>query len=155
MTLELIYQGAAKLIHQLIRKEHSDQGHHLTGAFEDSLEGRVSVNFLRGYALSYGAIINEGVPAAQITFKNLPGLLRYFKLRGLPDNEIPRAARATIIKQMREGMSTQASKRFSRTGGRQHFIEAAFLYPDLDQYMSVSFDFAVDEEYSKTKSETI
>lgn len=155
MKLELIYQGAANLIHQLIRKEHTAQGHHLTGNFENSLEARVGKTILTGHGASYGMLVNEGVESSKISFKMLPGLIRYFLLRGFPENEAKRIARATVLKQMQEGMSTQASKRFSTTGARHHFVEAAFLDPAIDQYMTSSFDFAVNEEYSKTKSETI
>lgn len=157
MTIETILEGAEKVIHDLIRREHSAQGHFLTGASERALEGRIikGVRFasLNGYGLPYMKRVNDGVAPEDIKSNMVPGLIKYFVLRGVVDAE--KAAWRTYAKWKKEGMSTQASKRFSRTGGRHHFIELAFLNTGLDEYMNTSFDFAVDEEFNKIKNETV
>jgi len=87
----------------------------------------------------------------------LPGLIKYFSLRGYNAEEAKRIAALTIKKWFNEGMSTQASKKYSKTGSRHHFIEAAFVGNDsnIDSYMLSNFDHAVEEEYLKTKSEIV
>lgn len=155
MTLQEILISGSKVINDLIKKEHTAQGHHLTGTLERSLEGEVIKNNLIGRAVYYAKTLNEGVLPENISSKSIPGLVKYFILRGLNPQDAQRAAFLTFRKWKREGMSTQASKRFSKTGGRQNFIEAAFLNPEIDQHFISLFDFAVDEQYKKNKSETI
>jgi hypothetical protein len=159
MKIETILEGAKRIINDLIHREFIAQGHYLTGASLQALEGRV-VKFVRsaslnGYGLPYMARVNEGIEPENIKPNMIPGLIRYFVLRGLVLPEAEKAAWRTYAKWKKEGMSTQASKRFSSTGGRQHFIELAFLNTGLDEYMNNIFDFAVDEEFKKTKNETV
>lgn len=159
MTIELIYIGAERFINQLIIDEFHAQGHTLTGEFEKSLSGKTdktkytATHTVKG--LKYGMIVNEGLQPSQIKDSMLPGLVNYFLLRGFSQKEAPGLALATLRKWKQEGMSTQASKRFSSTGGRQHFIEAAFLNPAIDDYMLNTIDFGIDQEFLKTKNETI
>lgn len=161
MTVKDIYTGAERLINLFIKKEIALQGHTLTGTMEDSLDGKYSksgaADLMEGFAVDYTKYVNDGVPAASASMKQFPYLVNYFKLRGLGDKEAKGAAAATIKTWMREGMSTQASKRFSQTGARQNFIDSAFMGSNgqLDEYMTNSFDFAVDELYHKEKSETV
>lgn len=157
MNLKEIYQGAERLITQLIRQEMRAQGHTLTGAMEDSVEGRQTKDTLEGFAISYTKFVEHGVPASSASMKQFPFVVRYFQKRGLSEKEAKGAAAATIRKWMKEGMSTQASKRFSKTGARQHAIEAAFVghNAEIDEYMGNSFDFSIEEKYRKEKSETI
>ena len=144
-----------RVITQLIVKEFHAQGHTLTGTAEQSLNFKLLKNTMQGFAVDYMMKVNEGIEPGDISAKMIPGLIRYFILRGYQQADAQRFALATFNKWKTEGMSTQASKRFSSTGGRHHFLEAAFLSPEIDNYMSITFDFAVDEEYHKTKSETI
>jgi hypothetical protein len=161
IDIKTIYAGAEALITQILRKESSAQGHYLTGAMEDSFEGVSSkegqADVLNGFAVAYTQYVNEGVPAKSASFKQAPFLIRYFQQRGLPEKEATAAAFATIKVWMKEGMSTQASKRFSQTGSRQHFVENAITGNEdkIDEYMLNSFDFAIDEAYHKEKSETL
>lgn len=161
MTIKEIYQGAEALINDLLRKESRDQGHFLTGALEDSFSANIikqgKVDVMEGFAAHYARYVNDGVPAESASFKQFPFLVEYFKKRGLPENEAKGAAAATIRVWMKEGMSTQASKRFSNTGARQQMIDAAFTggANKIDEYMTDTFDFAVEELFQKTKSETI
>lgn len=161
MTVAEIYEGAERFINEFLRKESEHQGHTLTGAMEDSFSAQKSksgtVDTMQGFAVFYSQFVNDGVPAASASMKQFPYLVNYFRQRGLGDKEAKGAAAATIKTWMKEGMSTQASKRFSSTGSRQHFIENAFVGNNvkLDEYMTSSFDFAVEEQFQKTKSETI
>lgn len=159
MTIEQILQGAEDVVHSLIRKEHSAQGHFLTGTSERSLNGVINKTVrtcsLIGYAIDYMKVVNEGVTPDRISAKAYPGLVQYFVKRGVPLDQAVVAAGRTIAKWKREGMSTQASKRFSKTGSRHHFIEAAFLYIDIDNYMNSMLDFGIEEQFLKTKSETV
>ena len=160
-TIEDIYQGAERFISQLLRKESDAQGHFLTGALNNSLAHRTvrqgKAQVMEGVAISYAEFVNDGAPAEKASFKQYPYLLQYFKLRGLPAEDIPRAAAATIRKWMKEGMPTEASKRFSSTGSRKNFVESAIVGNNnkIDEYMENSFDFLIDERYHQTKNETI
>jgi len=156
-----IYFGAQRLINEAIRIEHSAQGHNLTGTLENSLNGKITKNgrhdILSGFAVKYAKTLNEGIKPQDVNSNVIPGLIKYFILRGLGPKEAERAAVATFYKWKQEGMSTEASKRFSSTGERQHFIERAFEKNEnaLDSYMLNTLDFSINEHYSKTKSETI
>lgn len=161
MTIKDIYEGAQRLIDQVIRKEMVDQGHHLTGAMEDSLDASVlkkgKAELMEGFAIHYTKFVNEGFPAASASYKQAPFLIDYFKKRGLEEKEAVGAAFATIKTWMRDGMPTQASKAYSSTGSRTNMIENALLgaSSDVDEYMSNSFDFMVEENFQKEKSETV
>ena len=112
---------------------------------------------MEGFAVYYAQFVNDGVPAESASYKQVPFLINYFKLKGLAEKEATAAAFATVKTWMKEGMPTQASKRFSKTGSRVNMIESAFTGAEhrIDEYMGQSFDFAVEEVFQKTKSETI
>lgn len=160
-TVKEIYQGAERLINEILRKESFEQGHYLTGALEDSFKTEVSKksneDVMEGFAVYYTQFVNDGVPASSVSWKQLPFLINYFRQRGLGEKEAKSAAAATIKVWMKEGMPTQASKRFSKTGSRTAMIESAFVGAQsrIDEYMSAGFDFAVDAKFSQEKSETI
>lgn len=159
--IESLYQAATRLIHQRIRQEMLAQGHHLTGAMEESLDSDIGSKakavILEGFAVDYTRFVNEGFPASSASFKQVPFLIEYFKKRGYAEREATSFAFATVKKWMKEGMPTQASKRFSRTGSRTNMIESAFIgaEPELDELMSNGLDFVVEERFQKEKSETI
>lgn len=160
-TINDIYFGAENLINQVLKKEISAQGHFLTGALENSLDAQVSksgkADVMSGIAAYYAVFVNSGAPAEHVSMKQFPFVKAYFKLRGLGDKEAGNAAAATIKVWMKEGMPTQASKRFSETGSRLQMIQNAFVGADaeINEYMGNAFDFAVDETYHQTKSETV
>lgn len=161
LTIEEIYHGAENLINQLLIKESSAQGHYLTGAMERSFTAEISragkAEVMQGFAVDYTKYVNEGVPAASASMKQFPFVYKYFLARGLADKEARGAAAATIKKWMKEGMSTQASKRFSETGSRHHMVESAFVGGQtiIDEYFNNTFDLSMEEEFQITKSETI
>ena len=141
-TEHTILQDAGNLLNQEIKKIWAEQGHTLTGAWEDSLSTTsYAPNEIEGWAKSYGAIVNAGVTASRIPFgetgaggtsQYIQGLFRFWKLRkpGLTDKEALSLAFATAKKQKQEGMSTVASGVFSQWGDRQHFIEIALIQKD-------------------------
>lgn len=161
MTIAEIYRGAENLINQIIRKGMDDQGHYLTGAMSESLESDVSkkgkADIMEGFAVYYTKFVNDGFSASSANFKQVPFLVEYFKKRGLAEKEATAAAFATVKVWMKQGMPTQASKRFSKTGSRVEMIEAAFVGSEakIDDYMGSAFDFAVEESFQNEKSETI
>lgn len=166
-TISDIYKGALVLINQELRKEMFAQGHHLQGKMEDSLDADVlkegKADVMQGYAVYYTKFVNEGFPPQSASFKQFPFLLDYFIKRGYPvastGGKLTAGALAamTIRKWMREGMPTQASKRFSSTGSRTNMIENAFVgaEPKIDEFMSSGLDFVVEERFQLEKSETI
>lgn len=160
-TISDIYEGAQRLINEFIRKEIVAQGHHLTGAMEDSLDSEIfkskKAEVMEAFAIDYTRFVNDGFPAASATFKQVPFLIEYFKKRGYEEKAAVSFAFATVKKWMKEGMPTQASKRFSTTGSRTNMIENAFVANEhkLDDYMSTGLDFVVDENYRKEKTEKI
>lgn len=161
ITIREIYNGAENLINQIIRKESAAQGHYLTGGLENSLtaefdrEGTADV--MQGVAVYYAQFVNDGVPASSTSMKQFPFLVKYFQLRGLGEKEAKGAAAATIKVWQKQGMPTQASKRFSQTGSRVQMFQNAFVgnAVKIDDYMSASLDFGVSEKFQETKSETI
>lgn len=166
-TVKDIYIGAERLINEELRKEMRAQGHVLTHAMEDSLEAEISkaknADVMEGFAVYYTKFVNEGFQAKSASMKQFPFLLEYFIKRGFPVASSAgtvtagQMAAMTIRKWMREGMPTQASKAFSSTGSRTQMIENAFVGSEnkIDEYMTNSFDFLVEERFQKEKSETI
>lgn len=159
--IEALYGAAVVLINQKIRQEIVAQGHHLTGAMEESLDSDVTSKaksvIMEGFAVDYMHFVNNGFPASSASFKQVPFLIDYFKKRGYGEKEATSFAFATVKKWMKEGMPTQASKRFSSTGSRTQLIENAFVGANaqLDELMSNGLDFVVEERFQKEKSETI
>jgi hypothetical protein len=160
-TIADIYEGAERLINSILRNEIQLQGHVLTGHMEDSLSMKTSqankADIMEGFAAYYTKFVNEGFPAASASFKQVPFLIEYFKKRGLQEKEATAAAFATVKTWMKEGMPTQASKRFSETGSRTNMIENAFTghSDEIDEYMNNGIDFAIEELFQLEKSETI
>jgi hypothetical protein len=161
ITIDDIYQGAERFINSIIRKELDDQGHTLDGTLSDSLTSRTkktgASKVMEGMAIYYAQFVDQGVKPESASMKQFPFVKAYFIKRGFSDEQAGGFAAATIKKWMKEGMSTNASKRFSKTGARQQAIESAFVGNSnkIDDYMEKSFDFYMDELYKSTKSETI
>lgn len=160
-TIADIYKQASGLIEGIIRHEIVVQGHHLTGALERSIDHNISAkkntDILEGFAVYYSHFVEEGVPAVSASFKQFPFVVAYFIQRGLEEKEAKAAAAATIKIWMKQGMSTQASKRFSDSGSRQHAIESAFVGNEekVDDFITRGLDKVVEERFQLEKSETI
>lgn len=112
-----------------IDDEIDRQGHTLTGNLKRSqtAEVEISVNntIIKGLIANYGVILDKGVKPARASFKQFPFLVEYFKQRGYDDGTAKGYAAATIKKWMKEGMSTNTSRRFSRSRERQYFLRIA------------------------------
>lgn len=156
-----IYQGASRLLEEILRQELRDQGHTLTGNLEDSLRYEVAkeggADVMRGLAADYSKFVQDGFPAGSASMKQFPFVVRYFQQRGLPEEEAKRAAAATIKVWMQQGMPSLTSKRFSRTGSRTDFVLSAFTgsQPQINQYMLDAIDFGIQQEFRKTKTVTV
>lgn len=161
MTIEEIYREAADFINKILRKELVDQGHHLTGALEESIAFTISktgdINRLEGFAAHYSQFVEHGFPASSASYKQVPFLIDYFIARGLDEKEATAAAFATVTVWMKEGMPTQASKRFSSTGSRTNFVDHAFTEhaAEINKAIEVNIDKAVDELFKREKNEII
>ena len=146
------------------------QGHNLTGKAIQELETRVidvrGVTIIQGYIVDYMANINEGVPASRIpyspgsgarTSKYISGLIDYVKRRmGKSDREAKSIAFAIASKHKREGMPTKNSARFSSTGKRTGFIEAALegIEPKLAEMIELAVQESIElviESFFKTQ----
>ena len=161
MTINEIYMGSFSMINNFIKEEFRAQGHSHTGAFESSFTPEIrfvgKVSILSVYALRYGMAVNTGLLPSQITKRMIPGLIQYFIQKGYSLQEASVFANRTFKKWKQEGMSTQASKRFSKTGARQNFLESAFTMNEheINEHITNLFDFSIEQEYRKTKTETI
>lgn len=149
----------AKVLNEEIRKGFAEQGHTLTGIWEKSLSNTsYEPNEIEGWAPMYGSIVDAGIEPGRIPFggqgfegtggvgirgsgenetfhptsKYIQGLFNFWKLRkpGISDKEALSLAFATARVQKREGMSTIASRAFSKTGERQKFLQQAFNNSD-------------------------
>jgi hypothetical protein len=170
-TPEEIMKGGAKIIETGIREESRAQGHHLTGAMENSMSsiaGRLGPSrILTGTAVDYTRYVNNGVASGRIPFQQgsgagksayIEGLQRFFMLRkGLNEKEALSAAIATAKVHKKEGMPTKGSYAYSSNGERTGMIEAAVTKkePLLDAHISTGFDNLVEQIFQKCKSETI
>lgn len=160
-SIKDIYEGAERLINQVVRDEIIAQGHHLTGALEDSLSSIVSkegqTEVMQGLALYYSQFVEHGFQAKSASMKQFPFVLEYFIKRGFDVESAKRIAAATIRKWMANGMPTQESKAFSLTGSRTDYVENAIVgaEPKIDEYIGNSLDFLVEERFQIEKSETI
>ena len=166
-----LLQHAGKILDANLMKEWTRQGHHLTGAAEQSVHGLViaigNSVILSGTAAGYVSIVDAGVRPDRIpyggqsasggTSKYITGLVNYWKLRGLGEKEAIRAAFATAKKQKEEGMSTKASAKYSQTGQRQRFLEVVdkVIHEGIDELIRDGLDEIVDRKYHETKSTTI
>jgi hypothetical protein len=156
MLLSDIYYRAASIIIQVLRREWFLQGHPLTGDVDSSFDFKISGATLVGTSLKYAQTVSEGLRPDQINYRRmLPQMIKYFRLRGLPDNEAFRAAHFTILKWQKEGLPTEASRRFSQTGERKNFIQIAMADPRIDNLFDAQFDAAMQEKFEQTKNETI
>ena len=153
--LRRAFERAGGIFNARLRREWAAQGHHLTGAWEQSLTTVATDAGAVATANCYGGIVNSGVPAKRIPYggrsghegnsKYITGLLNYFKLRGLPEKEALRATFATAAKHKKEGMPTHASLQYSSTGSRLRFIQTALdNAPDADAAICTAFDEIID-----------
>lgn len=140
-----VFQDAANKIGDIaieaVKLELAAQGHRLTGSLIDSVTYKVRQTatgaLIEGLLLDYGIPVNTGVPASRIPYSGnrkgggkasayIAGLKLFAKLRfRVNDKEATKIAFAIANKHKKEGMPTQSSKRFSKTGKRTGAIQDA------------------------------
>lgn len=125
---QILVEGR-KPITEAINEETIKQGHVLTGnilrAHNAEIDAKENETTLKAFVPTYSVIVDKGVKRERASFKQYPFMINYFLLRGYPLPEAKAFAAATINKWIKEGMSTFASRRFSKTRERQHFIRIA------------------------------
>ena len=133
-----IVRDVMKQLQQEFRGSLQDQGHYLTGKLSKSIdydiESGANAVTAKMYIDDYGLSVEFGVKAGNIpyggggkggTSKYIQGLIKFWELRGLSGRNAVGAAFATAKKHKREGMPTRASSKYSSTGKRTGFIQAA------------------------------
>lgn len=169
MLETILIERIAQLSLNAVAIQWKAQGHNLTGKAIAELETRIVTGsdiVIQGYVTDYMANINAGVTAANIpyspgsgakTSKYISGLIDYVKKRmGKSDKEAKSIAFAIASKHKKEGMPSKASARFSSTGKRTGFIEAALegVEPELAQLIERGVEESINfvlESYFKTQ----
>ena len=154
-----------------IKKQYTLQGHVLTGNLVNSLRWEIETGDtkLTGkiYIADYGLYVNNGVSAVNIPFgggsgggtsKYIQGLIRFFLLRGLGDDNAKRAAFATARKHKKEGMPTKSSRRFSKNGKRTEALDDAIklkqeaTFEALSKQVALATRLSIMNEFKKIKT---
>lgn len=160
-NLTAAVQNGMEAIKRGLIKELQAQGHHLTGALENSIQYEIKVEPGQISAVmtanDYGIFVEFGVPAGRIPFggnkgkgggksKYIQGLVRFFELKGLSGREALGAAFATAHKHKREGMPTRSSYAFSSNNRRTGFIRNTLeqYLPELTEIIGLESGFIVD-----------
>lgn len=151
---------AGKFLNGLLIQELRDQGHHLTGALENSINTSMSIEnqrrqtIVHGFALDYAIKLNDPQPK---DIPTVPELVKYFLLRGYSSFEANQFAFLTHKRHLKEGMPTFASKRFSKTGVRIRFIDRVWKSNEqkIDSKIESGMDDIFFSEVNKQKSEVI
>lgn len=144
-----------------LKKELRDQGHYNTGQLDASFASETTLNGdeIRtvGTILEYGGILSDGTRPERASMKQFYFVKQYFISKGIADKLAGSYAAATIKKWMVEGMSTKKSARFSRNGRRLNFIGVVdqIIDEEFKKLIFVAVDDVVNEQFNKTKSETI
>jgi hypothetical protein len=166
MKTEALLVKVNNILEKAFKNELKLQGHSNTGRLESSIKGKVSETELEGTIFDYGQILDDGTTADKIPFRSgsggksskyIDGLTAFFLSKGLGAKEAKSAAFATAKVQKKEGMSTAASKRFSKNGKRQDFIKDVIDKQDLaiNKIIDNGMDNIFDSYYNKQKTETI
>jgi len=159
-----ILRDATEELNEAIRNEFSLQGHTLTGAAERSLQAKIIRSGDRvdaiGEAVEYMQKLNDGVPTSEIkvTDQYVRELANYVTLRmGYTGKKALKVAFLIARKHMMEGMPTEASSQYSKTGERKGFFKAADDDPSnkTEQLIDTGIDRMMDAVFSKQQSETV
>lgn len=129
-------------VNKLLIEEWELQGHKMNESkFERELEAEVynegNTKGVRGLGVGYARFVNVGVSADRIPFGGrktgaktsayIQGLIKYVLNRmGIGGAQGISIAFAIANKHKKEGMPTEKSKKYSKTGKRTEFIEEAF-----------------------------
>ena len=123
------------------------QGHKHTGSLIRGLELRFKLAEVQVWGAFYAKILNRGVRRNRVpyrrgkrrggTSKYIQALIAYFQAKG-KGSMSKNLAFATANTHIKEGMPTNASRRFSSTGKRTGFVEEALK--KSDQIFRVAID---------------
>lgn len=166
MKTPFILNKIKRELDESFKKELIAQGHSNSGKLEASINGKINGNQLNGEIYDYGFILNDGVKPGRIPYRRGSGaksskfidsLVLYFKSKGLNEKEAKSAAFATAMVQKKEGMSTKGSKRFSKNGRRQGFIDHVIENKEakIDKIATDGMDNIFNQEFHKQKTEII
>ncbi len=141
-------KALAKRVEAKVIQEFKAQGHSINGYFESQMKYVIKVLtdqiIIQEFAPKYAPFVNKGVKAGKIPYnpnkrtgakssKYIEGLIAFVKARGMAQGkEAKSIAFAIAAKQKKEGMSTNRSKRFSKTGQRQGFIDEGLKKAERD-----------------------
>ena len=163
-----LVQQIANLALQAVAIEWKAQGHNLTGNAIQQLETRIveanGGTLIQGYIVDYMAELNEGTKAKDIPKRGtaeydrlIVKLSDYARKRGMTGRRTyEQIAKAIVSTWYKEGKPSKASARFSSTGKRTGFIEAALdgIEPKLaaliEQGIEETINFVI-ESFFKTQ----
>lgn len=151
-----------KKIKEDLQREIIDQGHHLTGALEESIKSTVEISgdvALDIEANDYLNPLNTGVPASRIPFnssqrnggtsKYIQGLIRYAQLRmGKEGKEAVSIAFAIAKTHEKTGMPTPGSYAYSKTGQRKNLIPETLEKNDYDKQIENGLSEEIDSAFN-------
>jgi len=151
MTMQTAFRKVGEVINAEIVKQVEQQGHHMTGAFEASLEVVTDNNSVSGLGEKYGIYLNLGVKASEIKHPfaraRIQGLTRFAQIRmGVNEKEATSIAYAIATAHARDGMPTQGSYRYSKNGKRTDMVEDAIevVEPDIIGILFEEFTNVID-----------
>jgi predicted DNA-binding ribbon-helix-helix protein len=145
-----------------LKKTIQLQGHHLTGALEDSLQAVINDIEngceLSASALDYIQTLETGISADKINIAaSLDAMTKYVQLRmGYQGSKAVNVAYLILSKQREEGNPTENSKQFSQTGERTKVVTNTFL-ANQDKYgemIDVAVAGVLDRELNQITSQT-
>lgn len=123
-----ILENVMQLMQGRFRDSLKAQGHVNRGTLSDSIEYTIEVSGDIGIGkmtlLKYGIYVNVGVVAEKVNYP-IDIMIDWWQTKGLGERDATSAAWATRAVHKREGIPTRASARFSETGDRLGFVEAA------------------------------
>ena len=123
-----ILENVMQLMQGRFRDSLKAQGHVNRGNLSESIQYKIEVSGDIGIGKieisDYGIYVNVGVKAGRVNYP-IQVMIDWWQDRGLSEREATSAAWATRAVHKREGIPTRASARFSETGDRLGFVEAA------------------------------
>lgn len=157
MTIIDTYRKIGEAVNKEIVKQMDEQGHRMTGSFEQSLEVMADVLSVSGIGNTYGIYLNIGVKANQIRYPYAParieGLTRFVEHRmGLSGNEAVGVAYAIATTHAREGMPTSGSYSYSNNGKRTDMIDDAIavVEPEISEILFDAFKEVIEKNIKVT-----
>ena len=142
-----------RLIHNRIKKELILQGHIMTGKVYKDHSEEISIKsdevHLMGRYPFYSKFLHTGIHSSKIPYdpairtgakhsSYIDALIAYAEFRGMTDPK--NAAFAIANVHSREGMSTKASAKHSKTGIRSDFLDIVFFDRQLNENIINNLD---------------